>query len=303
MSHPSGGRLAELTRTAVVRVAALTGRVDARADRLAALASLLYRAGGCVPDARLGPTVGRSRRHGRRARRGVRPHRGTRDSRTALAQSGPRPTPTPPPSSTRSTSAPSCDDLATDPRRHPHRMRRSSACRPGRSGPTSPGCTAPTRSCSTSRRRSGPTASPRPSPWRSAAVRRTGGSVHGTGRPHRPRVAGSRRRRHELARRGMPSGGRVALRRSSDPRARGPRRRRRRRGARARWRPAGSTSTRGTRTEVERSNRLDAVDAAVATPSRAGQGRGAEPDLPARRPDSGHTAPRTPPTATHAEPR
>ena len=31
MSHPSGGRLAELTRAAVVRVAALTGRVDAAA--------------------------------------------------------------------------------------------------------------------------------------------------------------------------------------------------------------------------------------------------------------------------------
>jgi len=55
MSHPSGGRLAELTRTAVVRVAALTGRVDPATTDSAALASLLYRAGGCVPDGRLDP--------------------------------------------------------------------------------------------------------------------------------------------------------------------------------------------------------------------------------------------------------
>jgi hypothetical protein len=55
MSHPSGGRLAELTRTAVVRVAALTGRVDPVTTDSAALASLLYRAGGCVPDGRLDP--------------------------------------------------------------------------------------------------------------------------------------------------------------------------------------------------------------------------------------------------------
>src|SRR6476661_264195 len=55
MSHPSGGRLAELTRTAVVRVAALTGRVDPATTDAAALASLLYRAGGCVPDGRLDP--------------------------------------------------------------------------------------------------------------------------------------------------------------------------------------------------------------------------------------------------------
>ena len=55
MSHPSGGRLAELTRTAVVRVAALTGRVDPATTDPAALASLLYRAGGCVPDGRLDP--------------------------------------------------------------------------------------------------------------------------------------------------------------------------------------------------------------------------------------------------------
>ena len=55
MSHPSGGRLAELTRAAVVRVAALTGRVDSATIDSAALASVLYRAGGCVPDARLDP--------------------------------------------------------------------------------------------------------------------------------------------------------------------------------------------------------------------------------------------------------
>ena len=55
MSHHSGGRLAELTRTAVVRVAALTGGVDPATADSAALASLLYRAGGCVPDGRLDP--------------------------------------------------------------------------------------------------------------------------------------------------------------------------------------------------------------------------------------------------------
>ncbi|WP_404390889.1 hypothetical protein [Humibacillus xanthopallidus] len=55
MAHPSGGRLAELTRTAVVRAAALTGRVDPATTDSAALASLLYRAGGCVPDGRLDP--------------------------------------------------------------------------------------------------------------------------------------------------------------------------------------------------------------------------------------------------------
>jgi hypothetical protein len=55
MSHPSGGRLAELTRTAVLRVAALTGRVDPAVTDVAVLASLLYRAGGCVPDGRLDP--------------------------------------------------------------------------------------------------------------------------------------------------------------------------------------------------------------------------------------------------------
>ena len=55
MSHPSGGRLAELTRTAVVRAAALTGRVDPATTDVAVLASLLYRAGGCVPDGRLDP--------------------------------------------------------------------------------------------------------------------------------------------------------------------------------------------------------------------------------------------------------
>jgi hypothetical protein len=55
MSHPSGGRLAELTRAAVVRAAALTGRVEAAAAGPAALAALLYRAGGSVPDGRLDP--------------------------------------------------------------------------------------------------------------------------------------------------------------------------------------------------------------------------------------------------------
>ena len=55
MSHPSGGRLAELTRAAVVRAAALTGRVDVATSDPAALAALLYRAGGSVPDGRLDP--------------------------------------------------------------------------------------------------------------------------------------------------------------------------------------------------------------------------------------------------------
>jgi hypothetical protein len=55
MSHPSGGRLAVLTRAAVVRVAALTGRVEPATSDPATLASLLYRAGGCVPDGRLDP--------------------------------------------------------------------------------------------------------------------------------------------------------------------------------------------------------------------------------------------------------
>jgi rhodanese-related sulfurtransferase len=55
MSHPSRGRLAELTRTAVVRAAALTGRVDTAAHDAPLLAALLYRAGGCAPDARLDP--------------------------------------------------------------------------------------------------------------------------------------------------------------------------------------------------------------------------------------------------------
>jgi hypothetical protein len=55
MSHPSGGRLAVLTRAAVVRVAALTGRVEPATSDPATLASLLSRAGGCVPDGRLDP--------------------------------------------------------------------------------------------------------------------------------------------------------------------------------------------------------------------------------------------------------
>jgi hypothetical protein len=55
MSHPSGGRLAELTRAAVVRAAALTGRVETAAAGPAAFGALLYRAGGCVPDGRLDP--------------------------------------------------------------------------------------------------------------------------------------------------------------------------------------------------------------------------------------------------------
>lgn len=55
MSHPSGGRLAELTRAAVVRAAALTGRVDVATSDPATLAALLYRAGGSVPDGRLDP--------------------------------------------------------------------------------------------------------------------------------------------------------------------------------------------------------------------------------------------------------
>ena len=55
MSHPSGGRLAELTRSAVVRVAALTGRGDLATTGTAELAALLYRAGGSVPDSRLDP--------------------------------------------------------------------------------------------------------------------------------------------------------------------------------------------------------------------------------------------------------
>lgn len=55
MSHPSGGRLAELTRAAVVRAAALTGRVEVAPSDPAAFAALLYRAGGTVPDGRLDP--------------------------------------------------------------------------------------------------------------------------------------------------------------------------------------------------------------------------------------------------------
>jgi hypothetical protein len=75
MSNLSGGRLAELTRMTVVRAAALAGRggpgrtdAPARVDA-AALASLLYRAGGTVPDLRLDP---RWPRHAvRRAERAV----------------------------------------------------------------------------------------------------------------------------------------------------------------------------------------------------------------------------------------
>lgn len=48
----SGGTLAELTRTVVVRVSALTGQLPPAPLELAAL---LYRAGGCVPDPRLDP--------------------------------------------------------------------------------------------------------------------------------------------------------------------------------------------------------------------------------------------------------
>jgi hypothetical protein len=55
VSHPSGGRLAELTRSAVVRASALTGRVGDTASGPTDLAALLYRAGGCVPDSRLDP--------------------------------------------------------------------------------------------------------------------------------------------------------------------------------------------------------------------------------------------------------
>ena len=55
MPHPSGGRLAQLTRAAVVRAAALTGRGDGATSDPAALAALLYRAGACVPDCRLDP--------------------------------------------------------------------------------------------------------------------------------------------------------------------------------------------------------------------------------------------------------
>lgn len=57
MSTLSGGTLAELTHTVVVRVSALTGQLSPA--RLAPgsdeLAALLYRAGGCVPDPRRDP--------------------------------------------------------------------------------------------------------------------------------------------------------------------------------------------------------------------------------------------------------
>ncbi|HEY6748564.1 MAG TPA: hypothetical protein VI357_22950 [Mycobacteriales bacterium] len=55
MPNPSGGRLAELTRTAVVRAAALAGRAGPAPVDAGTLASLLYRAGGAVPDPRLDP--------------------------------------------------------------------------------------------------------------------------------------------------------------------------------------------------------------------------------------------------------
>ncbi|GEK20187.1 hypothetical protein [Cellulomonas xylanilytica] len=50
MSQPSGDRLAQMTRTLVVRAAALAGR--ARPDELAAV---LYRSGGSAPDPRQDP--------------------------------------------------------------------------------------------------------------------------------------------------------------------------------------------------------------------------------------------------------
>jgi hypothetical protein len=55
MPNLSGGRLAELTRTTVVRAAALAGRAGPAPMDAGTLASLLYRAGGTVPDPRLDP--------------------------------------------------------------------------------------------------------------------------------------------------------------------------------------------------------------------------------------------------------
>ncbi len=55
MDARSGGRLGRVSRLAVDRAAALTGRVDPAAVDVAALAALLYRAGGCAVDDRLDP--------------------------------------------------------------------------------------------------------------------------------------------------------------------------------------------------------------------------------------------------------
>ncbi len=88
MSHPSGGRLAELTRTAVVRVAALTGRVDPATTDVgrAGLAALPRRRMRARRTA--GPAVGTSRRHRGRAHRAGPASPGTRGRRHATGTAG-----------------------------------------------------------------------------------------------------------------------------------------------------------------------------------------------------------------------
>ena len=53
MSLPTGGRLARLSRTAAIRAAALTSWVDPETLGSAALAAVLYRAGGTTPGDRV----------------------------------------------------------------------------------------------------------------------------------------------------------------------------------------------------------------------------------------------------------
>ena len=219
MSHPSGGRLAELTRAAVVRVAALTGRVDAATARpggpcrtcsIAPAAPCptggWTRAGRVTSSRRpSAPPVQDSTGHARTDGQHWHSWTATDADPATLVH--------------KIYVSPAVCDIATTlgvilthapllgvpawkvgadlaglhrPDKIVLYLGERRAGRPGRRGAGS----------------------------RTGRPCRTRGSVHGAGRRDRHRVARSRCGRHELARRRMPCGRRVAPRHPGDPRTR-----------------------------------------------------------------------------------